>query len=73
MVVKVVVRVAVMGVLVKGNESGWSRGLSVHLCSYYPLFSSSLFALFPHFLDASAHLYKRVCLSVRPYVRPYVR
>ena len=30
---------------------------------------------FPHyeFLDASTHLYKRVCPSVRPYVRPYVR
>ena len=29
-------------------------------------------AIISVFLDASSHLYKRVCPSVRPSVRPYV-
>ena len=39
-------------------------------CSIYNGVLNSVFA---SFLDASSHLYKRVCPSVRPAVRPTVR
>ena len=34
--------------------------------------SMTFLFVIPFFLDASSHLYTRVCPSVRPYVRPYV-
>ena len=61
---------------VKGNLVFNGKSCRISNVRMTVLSQKSLFVLFP-FLDASSHLYKRVCpsvcRSVRPSVRPSVR
>ena len=60
-------------------KTGWERELNVKNGEneenrFFFLAKMSVYsAKTSLFLDASSHLYKRLCLSVRPSVRPLVR
>ena len=56
------------------TRSGNSFSLSLSGSLSVSLFHHFVFSIFcfPSFVDASSHLFKRVCLSVRPYVRMIV-